>query len=223
MNHLKLFNGLFISFIKNKFSCIELLQGMRKKILASITIIILSVSGCSSSSAELFGDILISLTGKGVKVPESDSTPPKVKIIIPYLGPGGSNVEITNSPKTINLTSDLVNDGFHVIAVAEDPEGVKSINIPMHDITVFCKSSGNLAQNQYYLMSGLGNSSKAKVGEMATTKLWVDYFVYLAPYESSSCNPGFSFSSVSLSFNAEGQNFHSSPVATSSVTFYYKP
>ncbi|MCI0449808.1 MAG: hypothetical protein L0Y79_08495 [Chlorobi bacterium] len=181
------------------------------------TIFIFSGLNCGSSGSDLFKDILLSLTGDPVTVPASDSSPPVVKIIVPYLGSGGSNVTITNTPKTIKLTQQLINDGFHVIAVTEDLQGAKSINIPIHDVTVVCVS-GNVGQNKYYALSGPGSSSSAQIGETATTKIWVDYFVHLAGY---TCNPGFNFKSISISFKAEGKNFQNTTVSTAYVTFVY--
>jgi hypothetical protein len=172
---------------------------------------------CGSAGSDLFKDIFLSLTGDPVTVPASDSSPPVVKIIVPYLGPGGSNVTITNTPKTIKLTQDLINDGFTVVAVTEDPQGAKSIKIPFHDVTVSC-ISGNVGQNKYFLLDGPGSTSNAGVGETATTKIWVSYYINLSGFK---CNQGFKLSSVSISFNAEGTNFQNTKITTANVTFVF--
>ena len=186
-------------------------------LLFTLSILTFSISCCGSAGSDLFKDILLSLTGDPVIVPDSDSSPPLVKLIVPYMGPGGSNVTITNTPKTIKLTKQLIDDGFQVIAVTEDQQGAKSIKIPFHDVTVNC-ASGNVGQIQNYLLDGPGLTSSGNIGDTASTKIWISYFVYLGGYK---CNPGYNFKSISISFNADGTNFQNTKVSTANVTFVY--
>jgi hypothetical protein len=204
-----LFNPPVIKCLLNKIN--------RTLLYLALTLTIFSNLSCTSATTELFRDILRALVGDPVTVPASDSTPPEVKIIVPRLGAGGSDVTITNTPRTFRITNELMESGIRVFAVTEDPEGAKSIDIPFHDATINC-SRGDIGQLRNFLLDGPGATSSAGVGETATTRIWVSYYIFFGGYR---CTKDFNLNSLSITFNAKGKNFQNTEVTTASVTFAY--
>lgn len=128
----------------------------------SAAVLVVSMLGCSSfldQFAKSFGNLVV--------IPQSDTTPPSVKLIVPDRGSGQVTIT-TNSGNNISIKKD---ETFFVVAEAEDPEGIQELRISRTTSTT-CRNNGE-ASTGAPLSSQIVDSVNLNPGDKALTKRWI--------------------------------------------------
>jgi len=152
---------------------------------------VLSLSGCSN-----FLDQFAKSFGNSVTIPQSDTTPPTVKLIIPDRG-SGQVIVTTNSGNTFSIKKD---ETFFVVAMAEDPEGVQELRIRSTTSTT-CRD-GDQTSTTEPSSSEIVDSVTPTPGGQALTKRWLPTEVAAYGY----CDPTLEFE-TSLTISVSAKNF----------------
>jgi hypothetical protein len=150
--------------------------------------------------------------GSLVPIPVTDRTPPTVTLNVPYQVLGQIVLGTNSAPVTISMDNGA---NFFVVAVSEDPEGVKQVGFSGSS-TLICKQ-GNIGSNQYADLQGPTNTDNGASGT-ALTRRWLPTFVddtYLR------CSAGWSRVSATLTLQAEGQNFGGGSGHSASASFVW--
>lgn len=162
------------------------------------------------------GMALSSCTSSRVPRPSSDSTAPSILLnvtgapheditLVAGGNPGATNIE--GSWRAVNL-----------IAIAEDPQGVKNVRIE-GKVSVLCVK-GTDSLGQYLIHSLLSNNPDTVEASVLTkrhTALFhkVEDFMY--------CNPGFTYKGHQGEYRAIGVNFEDIESETSVYTIKHTP
>src|ERR1051326_5731596 len=105
---------------------------MNRMWVLGLTAIAFGLSGCASfveQFARSFGD--------SVTIARGDKTPPDVTLHVPS-GDGEIVLHVSGAPATVPIKA---SDAFYVVAVAEDPEGVKSVGLSASQ-SILCTKDG---------------------------------------------------------------------------------
>ena len=101
----------------------------RKKFMAlfAVLAVLLLGAGCSKGVSDSILEGFLDSFGDVVTYPDSDTTPPSVFLVFDHPGTGK---QVTLKPGDPDMTVHIKpSDRFFVVAVAEDPDGVKDIKI----------------------------------------------------------------------------------------------
>jgi hypothetical protein len=170
------------------------------------------VQGCSPELLEEF----LGTFGDTVVVDPPDSTPPIVSLI--FFDPTSGKKVILKSGDPSKTIAIKKHDSFFVVAVAEDPQGVKKLTV-YPSSSVDCESVGSIGCKVPPLFTTSSISSNAGPGETATTKLWLPRLV---DGRVGACPAPCKLKGVAISTFAEAENFSGRIGASPTVTFTVK-
>ena len=176
------------------------------------TVALAECSGCEKNVAD-FLDQFAATFGSLVPISPGDRTPPTVTLTIPNEGSGQIVLGGSSASATIAMSNSA---GFFIVAVAEDPEGVKQVGFSGSSF-LNCKS-GNIAFNQYGDLLGPTDSDKGTGGQ-ALTRRWLPRYIddsYLQ------CPSGWTRIQATLTLRADGLNFGGLAGHSASATFVWK-
>lgn len=181
------------------------------------------MQGCTPKQANDFVDqSLQAFYGQVVTVPRRDTTPPIATLKIPDLGSGAKTLVTGQSDITIPITPKQ--SPFFVIGVADDPEGVKEVDL-FGGGNINCNNGQGVGSTTFVdFPNGVvaSDASPAKAGGTATNRRTIIHQVDLD--EWTSCpDPNFHVTSVTISLQAGGTNFSGLKALSPTVTFSYKP
>lgn len=175
----------------------------------------LGVSACNDACGKRAGgfiDQFAATFGQVVTVPASDSTPPAVTLTIPDQGSGQIVLGSSSAPVQIPMGQ----QGFFVVAAAEDPEGVKEVGF-VGESRLQCRNEKEgIGQIQTATLVGPSDTDNTGPGGQALTRRWLPRFLddtYLQ------CGTGWTRVSASVTLRALGRNFSGPEVVSAAATF----
>jgi len=177
-----------------------------------LLVVLLFVSACTPEEVEEF---LIALFGNPVVVDPPDDSAPVVSLI--FFDPAtGQKVTLkTGDPPTERTIQK--SDHFFVLAVAEDPQGVRNVTVfPTGSID--CKPKGDIGCLLHLSFQPYSFTSSAGVGDTATTKLWLVREID-GGVSSDACPSHCTLKSVRIGLYARGENFSGLASASPQLTF----
>lgn len=173
-------------------------------------------AGCTPGIATGLVEDFANTFGDSVTIPDSDQTPPSVRLV--FDRPGSGTVELVpgDAPVTVTLEA---GERFFVVGSAEDPEGVKQVSL-VGEAQVNCTSDG-IGSITHFLLNA-ASIDDGGPGDIGLTRRWVPFL--LSVDEWSRCfGEGFEQVSTTITLQAVGRNFSDLTTTTPPVTFGHAP
>jgi len=185
----------------------------RYKVLICIFAVAILIQGCTQETISDILDEFFGSFGDVVVVDPPDSSPPEVKLV--FQDPTtGKQIELNPGDPEMEISIKNT-DRFYVIAVAEDPQGVKELTVYPVSAEI-CKSNEGIGCKVFPLTQTQKISSSAGPGDSATTKLWLPRLV---DGDIGYCPPPCELQSVSIITYADAENFSGLRSSSSTVVF----
>ena len=169
---------------------------------------------CSPEMSEEILDEFLGTFGDLVEVDITDATPPAVSLV--FIDPASGNKVVLKPGEPSKTMSIKKHDRFFVMAVAEDPQGVKKLTI-YPSSNVECEP---LMENVKCKVMNLSSTSdivsNAQQGENTATKLWLPRLV---DGRMGSCPRSCKLKSAQISTYAHAENFSGLTSTSPSITF----
>jgi len=186
---------------------------MKKLVLVTLSALGLLLSGCSKNQIDQFIGQFANTFGKNITIAPGDRTPPVVTLVVPY-----NNSQVTLSATGQPMTF-LIHKGdeFYVVAIAEDPEGVKTVGVTTSQF-VRCSKDG-----QAYTSSSGGQQTytgPGAIGQSGLTRLWLPVLV---SGNLVGCGPGETDEGTAYSVSAFGTNFSGGSSTSQAAVFKAAP
>lgn len=191
-------------------------------VLAGWVWLLQSCTSCTREQANSFVDqALQAFYGQPVTVPLRDTTPPVAVLKIPDLGAGPKN--LTSGQPDVSISITRAQSPFFLAAEADDPEGVREVDIYGGGVTNCANDHGIASQSSFDFPNGIVTSdvSAAKPGGTATNRRTVITQIDLD--EWTACSPSFHLVNVGISMQAAGVNFSGLKSFSPNATFTFKP
>lgn len=189
----------------------------RVTLLFCLFSVALALTECTPKIAKSILDDFASSFGDSVTIPESDPTPPLVSLTVPEFPSGQKVLMPGDSPHSASIG---VGDSFFVVAAAEDPEGVKLVQVISH-VHVHCTNDAGIGQLRSFSPIST-DSDDSGPGDVGLTRRWIPQRVSL-DYAHCAEPQDFRLTSVVIEVKGRGANFSGLTVETPKATFTYEP